>query len=338
LSYTQKIILAIFFTVIAAVWFFLSGILNVDKTSKPLRFGDIETVVPGNFTFSGYQENGWQGQFGANRSRNHWLTILRTSIPPGKNITDFLPPEKRMKYLKVSQNLYFGFVYKGKSYRRYFYLIKIDNQLYWLESGSRISTLLQVKEIVDRAMAAFRLKKQNPIPDSASIFRKTTAFVTPIYSQSLNMLIAFIAAILVLVYVIILIALRFSGREPRQLEGNPAAVFKGATIKINYLPLGSKLIDGIVALVSRKIFIYSFGKEICHFDQQAIRHQNQIKLGKTFFFRQDFIRFRFSEPIAVQVPGRRREQKTKTITFYLKDDQIRQLLMETGFPCPEPLF
>lgn len=310
--------------------------LAVDKTSKPLRFSDLETVVPKHFTISEYNRNEWHGQMGLNKQHNHWIYILKHFSNADTNPADVLQAEK-LKYLDLGPNLAFGFVYKGKSYRRYVYLIKHHRHLYWLESGSSISTLLEVKEIADRAFAELRVRDQKPVADPAGIFRRTTSFVTPVHTQSLNQLMIFLGAVMFLIFLLVQIIFHLSCLEPRQYEGYPSTVYRGITIKINYLPLGSKMIDGIVALVSREIYLYSFRKKICRFDCRSFRDPNQIKAGKTLFFKQDYIRFRFLEAVPISMTGKKTAQPAKAVTLYLGKDQIRHLLTETGLPHSEPV-
>ncbi len=337
MNYNKKIIISIFFLVTMVVVFFLYKFLAIEIKYTPVKFNHINTVVPHSYSLSMYSKNDWTGKTGTNLSQTKWIYILKKSNSPEYPLENFFSPEQKIKVLNLNSKLVFGVQAKGKSFRRYIYLLRHQDDVYWLESGSSRSTLIQIKTIADQMMSNFLVEGNSVIPDVEPIIRKTTAFVSPRYSQSLSFFIIILVGVMAFCYLIFLVVYYLSTREPREYEEYPMRIFKGVTIKINLQHMRIQMIDGNIAVVSSGILIYYFKKILARINFSDIQELSQLKTGTTLLLKQYYIQFLFPEPKSITLPGRKIAQKTKKITLYLKKSQVRQLIMETDFPFKDRL-
>jgi len=335
LSYNKKIIILVFVMATSAVVFFLYKLLAIEIRYKPIEFDHIHTVFPENFSISSYTQNGWQGQWGHTPSKNHWAYLVRISVIKESRLEDYFSRENLKtpsKILKLTSTLYFGVVTGGKSYRRYIYILRHDDYIYWIESGSSISTLIQVKTISDQILHHLRVDRAKPDLPIKEIIHKTNSMLIPRYSQSLVFFIFIMIGIAIIFFVIVVIIFHFATKEPDQYEETPHKTLKGVTIKINILPFSMQMLDGILSVIPKGISIYSFKKLILKIHVSDITQETQIKVGHTFLLKQPYIQFHFPEPKSVSIPGRKTALKTQKVTIYLPQTQIRDLLLESEFP------
>jgi hypothetical protein len=319
----------------AVVIFFLYKLLAIEIRFKSVEFDHIHTVFPENFSISSYNQNGWLGQWGHTPSKNHWAYLVRRSVIDESRLEDYFSIgnlRTPSKILKLTSTLYFGVVARGKSYRQYIYILRYDDHVYWIESGSSISTLLQVKTISDQILQHLRVDREKPDLTIKEIIHKTNSMLIPRYSQSLGFFIFIMAGITIISFFIVVIIFHFATKEPDQYEEMPHKTIRRVTIKINILPFSMQMLDGILGVIPKGISIFSFKKLILKIHVADITQETQLKVGQTLLLKQPYIRFHFPEPKSVSIPGRKTTLKTKKVTIYLSKTQIRDLLLETEFP------
>ena len=337
MSYNKKIIITIFLLVAAAAALILLKFLAIDIKYTPINIDNIQTELPYLGTPLNYQENGWAGKISRNHSRTQWAMVLTRDTLPKQALETFFPPDHRIKPLKLNKNAVFGVQARGKSFRRYIYLIRYRDSIHWLESGSKRSTLIHIKTMADHMMKHLSIDGIPFVNDAESIIVKTTAFVSPRYSQSFGFFLLIITGVLLLTFGIILVVFYFGIREPSVYTEHPLRIFRGVTIKMNLVPLRIQMIDGTVALMPDGFLVYYFKKNVVRIHFREIRDLSQLKVGTTALFKQHYIQFIFPEHKSVHLPGIKKSQKTKKMTLYLKKSQIRQMMLETDFPYKDRL-
>jgi len=336
-SYNKKIIITIFFFITILIAFFFYKILTVKFEYVPFKFDNIQCLIPAHFNTFSYSKNQWQGKSAFNHSKTHWIYIVRKNHLKSAPLEKYFDKEKKTKTLKFNNNLFFGIHAFGKNYRRYIYLFYHHNHAYWIESGASSSTLLIIKQVTDNILTSLKIDGKKPVSDLESTIKKTTAFVTPRYSQSFTFFLFILIGVLLLTYLIIIVIFYFSNKEPKKFIEKPLQYFKGITFKISLLPFGMQMYDGIIMSFRKELLLYSFRKPIIRINLESINDTTRIKIGRTFIFKQDYITFYFPEPIMVNIPGRKKSQRAKKITIYMDINKIQQLLQETNFHFKDQL-
>lgn len=337
MSYNKKIIFIIFFLVTLVLAFVFYKILAIEFEYIPLHFDNIQCLIPSNLKPVPYSKNQWQGRNAFNSSRSHWIYIVRKKHSSSTPLEKYFNKDDKIKSLKLNNDLVFGIRAAGKSYRRYIYIFYNRNFAYWIESGTKSSSLLLIKEIADKILTSIKIDEKNPIAEPDSVLKKTTSFVSPRYSQSFTFFIFILVGVLILTYGIVMVIFYFSNKEPKEFLEQPLQIFKGITFKISFHPLGMQMYDGIVFSTRKEVHLYTFRKSVTRINLEEINDISQVKIGQTFLFKQDYISFRFPEYTTVNIPGRKKSQRAKKITIYMDRNKIQQLLLDTYFPLKSQL-
>jgi hypothetical protein len=336
-SYNKKIILIIFFLVTLVFVFVFYKILAIEFEYQPFHFDNIQCLIPSNLKPVPYSKNHWQGKNAFNSSQTHWIYIVRKKHRPPAPLENYFNKDDKIKSLIINNDLVFGIRAAGKSYRRYVYIFYYRNFAYWIESGTKSSSLLLIKEIADKILTSIKIDGKIPIATPDSILKKTTSFVTPRYSQSFTFFVFVLVGMLILTYGIVVVIFYFSNKEPKEFLEQPLQIFKGITFKVSFHPLGMQMYDGIIVSTRNELHLYTFRKPIVRINLEEINNINQVKIGRTFLLKQDYISFHFPEYKMVNIPGRKKSQRAKKITIYMDMNKIQQLLLETYFPLKSQL-
>lgn len=336
MSYNKKItfLILFFFTLI------INGILYIilaDRTTySPVTFEDIASRIPSHLKVSNYDRQGWRGIYAANMSNSRWVYLLKKPHAAEVRIEDYLHPGQRFKRQRVGENIYFGFRARGKNYRRYIYVFVFQNSEYWIESGCSNSSFLSIKKIADTMLEFFVIKDSGPWQNIEEIKNKTTAFISPRYSQSVGFLLSIVTGAMIFSLAFTFIIFYFSGLPPAQRPGGLVKEFAHVSVRVSSSRLQNQGLDAYVAATGNGFLIYLFKKLNVNVLFSELAAPGQVKVGKTLLLKQDYISFSFSNTAAV-FPKRKSPVRRAKIILYLKFDRIRELLLNTNFPYKEKI-
>lgn len=335
MSYNKRIIFLVMFFVTLSINIPLYFFLRNDMSTQVHDVGGVHVSIPASFFCEKAEKNGWVGTLAMNRGRSRWIYIQKRKIAAEWLPEQYFPSNEGAKSLKLNEDIMFGVYARSKNYRRYVYVFRYKENEYWLESGTRTSTLLFVKEVADTMLETIRIDGSAPFQDLQTLNEKTTDFVYPRYSQPLDFIFLVINGSMLLTLFIVWFVFHLASRSPEeQYEGE----VKGKMVSVRFS--GSfgrnQSIDSFVVPAYDRLKIFLFKKPHVEVPFSELHTSGQIKVGRTFFMRQDYISFFFEKTDAVMVRKRHPVRRIR-ITLYLSLDEVREMLINTNFPFKDML-
>lgn len=170
-----------------------------------------------------------------------------------------------------------------------------------------------------------------------TITTKTTDFISPRYSQSLGFLLTILNGAMLFSLLLPYIIFYFSGLPPARRPGGLIREFPHVSLRIRVSNWKNQTIDGFVTSSRSEISIYLFKKLQVIVPFAELVEPSQVKIGKTPILKQDYISFSFADTTTV-LPKKKSPVKKIRIYLYLKQDRIRELLLNTNFPFKDKLY
>jgi hypothetical protein len=334
MSYNKRVIFLVLLFVTIIVNIPLYFFLRNDTVSRFHTVGEVEVRIPASYSCEEANKNGWIGTVAMSSGKGKWVYIQRRKLQHDWRPERYFQSADGAKSLKLNENVTFGVHARSKNYRRYVYVFRFNGSEYWLESGTRTSTLLFVKKIADVMLESIRINGKSPFVNPGELIGRTTDFVYPRFSQPLNFILWIVNGTMVLTLLIVWLVFHLASRMPAEHQdrngGGKVSVRFSGTFGRN------QSIDAFVVPAHDRLKIFLFRKPHVEVPFGELHTSGQVKIGRTFFLRQDYISFFFEKTESVMV-RRRRPIRRIRITLYMSLDEIREMLINTNFPFKDML-
>ncbi len=179
------------------------------------------------------------------------------------------------KRIRVFDDGWFFLFARGKSWRKYIYLFPVGQEVFWVESATRHSTMLTYKEVADRVVTSLDVGGRTCDPSLPGVIEEVNREILR-YSQSPRLLFSILAASMIGLTVFVGGILSLAGSIPSLPSGQIPIRQEGRIYLVTRSKWKYQGTMGALVLTSEALILYYFRRPICSLSRGE---QEKLSLG-----------------------------------------------------------